>query len=320
MRSFTRKGFTLIELLVVIAIIAILAAILFPVFAQAREKARQTACLNNCKQTGLAFYQYIQDFDDMTPTVDKTKFVGLDGKKKAYATWYYLLMPYVKDWHLFLCPDRTDQFSATTSANDVTTATGNDPYDCFDDLNPTGMCLGYGYDDGFVTDGGYGLLGVQTNDAGGNTLRPGRLFEKIVNPASTVAFGDADTKKDASVASDAALKWAVGGGPVVGTPTSVLISSTQLRHNGLENFVFVDGHAHFIRMVVATNDYYNLASGGNPLYIPANKSDAQDWCFDPNWVSSYTGYGDPTSYPLHSNGESCAQAINDVYSNSTVLP
>ena len=59
-----RSGFTLIELLVVIAIIAILAAILFPVFAQAREKARQTTCLSNCKQIGMALMQYEQDWDE----------------------------------------------------------------------------------------------------------------------------------------------------------------------------------------------------------------------------------------------------------------
>lgn len=62
-----RKGFTLIELLVVIAIIAILAAILFPVFAKAREKARQTSCLSNCKQLGLGLYMYTQDYDEMLP-------------------------------------------------------------------------------------------------------------------------------------------------------------------------------------------------------------------------------------------------------------
>jgi prepilin-type N-terminal cleavage/methylation domain-containing protein/prepilin-type processing-associated H-X9-DG protein len=320
MQPNSTRGFTLIELLVVIAIIAILAAILFPVFAQAREKARATACLSNCNQTGLAYQMYTIDYDDTTPTIDKAKFVGIDGKKKAYATWYYLLMPYVKSWNLFLCPDRHDADTATSAATDVTTATGSDPYDCFDDLNPTGYCLGYGYNDGWVTDGGYGLLGVQTNDAGGNTLRVGRLISQIVAPANTVAFGDVDTKKDGSVGCDASLKWAVAGGPVPGNPSSVFTSSKQLRHNQLMNFVFVDGHAHNILMVVANNNYYNLASGGNPLMIPLNQADALDWCFDPSYVSTYTGYGDPTSYPLHANGESCAQAVQDVYASSTVLP
>ena len=62
-----RRGFTLIELLVVIAIIAILAAILFPVFAQAREKARQASCTSNLKQIGMAFKMYIQDYDERWP-------------------------------------------------------------------------------------------------------------------------------------------------------------------------------------------------------------------------------------------------------------
>ena len=62
------KGFTLIELLVVIAIIAILAAILFPVFAQVREKARQTTCASNQKQIGLGFLQYVQDYDEHFPS------------------------------------------------------------------------------------------------------------------------------------------------------------------------------------------------------------------------------------------------------------
>lgn len=66
-RTNFRRAFTLIELLVVIAIIAILAAILFPVFAKAREKARQTSCLSNTKQLGLALYTYIQDFDETIP-------------------------------------------------------------------------------------------------------------------------------------------------------------------------------------------------------------------------------------------------------------
>ncbi|MES2465571.1 MAG: DUF1559 domain-containing protein [Armatimonadota bacterium] len=90
------SGFTLIELLVVIAIIAILAAILFPVFAQAREKARQTACLSATKQLGTAVYQYYQDYDEVGPNGNY-----LYG---AIGGWAGQVAPYVKNVQLFRCP------------------------------------------------------------------------------------------------------------------------------------------------------------------------------------------------------------------------
>src|SRR6187549_594984 len=83
-------GFTLIELLVVIAIIAILAAILFPVFAQAREKARQTACLSNEKQLVLGVLQYVQDYDEVFPSRSR------DGINWIPAGWASITYPYVK--------------------------------------------------------------------------------------------------------------------------------------------------------------------------------------------------------------------------------
>jgi prepilin-type N-terminal cleavage/methylation domain-containing protein len=91
-----RNGFTLIELLVVIAIIAILAAILFPVFAQAREKARQTMCLSNSRQMGLAVQMYTQDYDEVLPTV---RMMGTPGE-----SWIVLIQPYVKNELLRRCP------------------------------------------------------------------------------------------------------------------------------------------------------------------------------------------------------------------------
>jgi prepilin-type N-terminal cleavage/methylation domain-containing protein/prepilin-type processing-associated H-X9-DG protein len=95
---FRRNGFTLIELLVVIAIIAILAAILFPVFARAREKARQTSCLSNIKELGLAVHMYVQDYDEMYPTA-----WWVSNDSMGYI-WADCLDPYTQNLQIFTCP------------------------------------------------------------------------------------------------------------------------------------------------------------------------------------------------------------------------
>ena len=99
----SRKGFTLIELLVVIAIIAILAAIMFPVFAQAREQARKTSCMSNCKQIGLGMQMYAQDYDENLPGWPDPQ------KHPLFNTWHWaiavpLISSYIKSDAIWTCP------------------------------------------------------------------------------------------------------------------------------------------------------------------------------------------------------------------------
>src|ERR1700732_5389452 len=118
----SRLAFTLIELLVVIAIIAILAAILFPVFATAKEAAKRTACLSNSRQQGMALMMYVNDFDGTMPSVYENY------SSDTYADTWNLMLPYTKNQDIFYCPDRMD-----------TGCTG-------DPSNPDpGRCIGYGY-------------------------------------------------------------------------------------------------------------------------------------------------------------------------------
>ena len=116
MHSIKPRGFTLVELLVVIAIIAILASILFPVFAQAREKARATACLSNMKQLGLAQRMYMDDWDSrLFPRVSTTSpstvsrcptcvVAGKTDPNYNPTLWWNLLMPYLKSKNVYTCP------------------------------------------------------------------------------------------------------------------------------------------------------------------------------------------------------------------------
>jgi prepilin-type N-terminal cleavage/methylation domain-containing protein/prepilin-type processing-associated H-X9-DG protein len=112
------RGFTLIELLVVIAVIAILAAILFPVFAQARSKARQAACLSGIKQLGTGLMMYAQDWDETLPLND---FVGnglapLIGWRDPQAgdSWCSGIFPYVKNHQIFICPEAVEHPTPTS--------------------------------------------------------------------------------------------------------------------------------------------------------------------------------------------------------------
>jgi prepilin-type N-terminal cleavage/methylation domain-containing protein/prepilin-type processing-associated H-X9-DG protein len=107
-KSNLNRGFTLIELLVVIAIIAILAAILFPVFAQAREKARAISCVSNLKQLGLAFKMYTTDYDEHYPFGGWRPTDPTNGQQDGTWEWQNTVAPYIKNKGLYRCPDSTD--------------------------------------------------------------------------------------------------------------------------------------------------------------------------------------------------------------------
>ena len=118
--SAENRGFTLIELLVVIAIIAILASILFPVFARAREKARESSCMSNEKQIGLAIHMYSTDYDELMPIacykpITDPAYPGCPGLKDV-------IMPYVKNTQVFRCPsDKGDYWKNEGTSYDYGT-------------------------------------------------------------------------------------------------------------------------------------------------------------------------------------------------------
>ncbi len=317
-----RSAFTLIELLVVIAIIAILAAILFPVFAQAKVAAKKSVDLSGAKQVALAFVMYAGDNDDMSVTISKAPIVGLDGmttytnvkgkSRTTSQTWYSALQPYAKSWAVFHSSTRSDSFTF----DPTTGVTSSDPFSCSDNLNPTGRCLGFGYNDGWVSDAGYGMLDSQTPDltvdASGNTsVRRGRSLSGIASPADMVSFGSSNDNPGYSVAMDNVLSRYNDG-----------ISSKAIRFGGQFQFGFADGHAKVIQM-----DSAEYAGGGFGLIArPRNQNDAIKWCYTPditpsNWKTNSGGTPSlPGDYPLTSDTETCSQAIADIYANSTVNP
>jgi prepilin-type N-terminal cleavage/methylation domain-containing protein/prepilin-type processing-associated H-X9-DG protein len=151
-----RQGFTLIELLVVIAIIAILAAILFPVFARARENARRASCQSNLKQIGLGIMQYSQDYDE--------RFLLRQGQ--ANETFVRTLQPYIKSEQIFLCPSAggtvRNSSDDSTSDGDITWLTPSTGRGAgFDVTNPISTRGSYGMNLSLTTPTGLSLAQVQ---------------------------------------------------------------------------------------------------------------------------------------------------------------
>lgn len=213
----TNKGFTLIELLVVIAIIAILAAILFPVFAKAREKARQTACLSNSKQLGLGVMQYVQDYDEMFPCgqVGSTvPYSPQDGQTEA--NWFAGIYPYTKSLSVNICPDApptpAGQTNKPPTANSATS---------------------YSYN---------GLLGTVSNATFTATAPPPvPTMTAIARPSELMMFEDTGQ----TWSNSQPFPRYLGSSWQDPVHTGLVNQSLQLHSTGL-NMCFVDGHAKWI--------------------------------------------------------------------------
>jgi prepilin-type N-terminal cleavage/methylation domain-containing protein/prepilin-type processing-associated H-X9-DG protein len=234
-RRVRRSGFTLIELLVVIAIIAILAAILFPVFAQAREKARQTACLSNAKQIALGCRMYAQDYDD----VNVPERLLLKGGNLI--SFRALLQPYVKNKRVFVCP---------SAAN----------LDSFAAFNWEAI----GYDHGKGMPGnrhltsGYGMnrvhweTGAPNPSTGDNYGVPDA---SVTNPAECIFIEDTISGVSEKEGFDgwySVYYQKNTPGYVRGTTTNPQFPAKTndqggYRHNGGATYIFIDGHAHWYR-------------------------------------------------------------------------
>lgn len=254
MNSLTRRGFTLIELLVVIAIIAILAAILFPVFAQAREAARKTSCLSNCKQQGTAVMMYAQDYDESV-----VPWIGPRDKGPTQPTyerlWPFRLQPYVKNGGvgtkangIFQCPSWSE--GKMKQGMDPVDCDGPGEYEKYFPPKETYAHYGIAFQMATLQGGGtqtnpylqYPGSYMATTEAASVTRR----LAEIVRPAETALIGDGVSMLDKG-------------------PTYIFIvfgcEASHVHQEG-GNFVFLDGHAKWI----ARNAERYLSQRGDGKY------------------------------------------------------
>jgi prepilin-type N-terminal cleavage/methylation domain-containing protein len=235
-----RRGFTLIELLVVIAIIAILAAILFPVFARARDAARKTTCTSNLKQLGTAIIMYAQDYDECLVPAQ----TGTCQMPDSFG-WGDLVQPYAKNTGLLFCPSNTIKVKVNTALNPPRIVrdrggTVNAGDDCTNGGNNTGA---FNYSYGVNT---FAAAGVPNTEAGPFNV-VGNSLAVIKVPADTAGVAEGR----------GASPWALGGGNGAYTYADVdgqvdvrrhsTSNAAQQRDAGVV-VMYMDGHAKFTNL------------------------------------------------------------------------
>jgi prepilin-type N-terminal cleavage/methylation domain-containing protein/prepilin-type processing-associated H-X9-DG protein len=232
MRIRNRSGFTLIELLVVIAIIAILAAILFPVFAQAREKARASTCLSNARQMGIGLTMYTQDYDETYPWA-----AGLNPDKTP--NWAGLIHPYAKNLQVFQCPSQPDidVVKAGLGKADVYKAAGGRNYSANSEVMP--------------------WLNGPATEFNRPYNREIRSLASIPEPANTIAIFDVSRAGQVlplqqshwwySVLNDGVAYLAWKNPTATEAKDGAFDYVGLLRHMGGGNYVFADGHVKWMK-------------------------------------------------------------------------
>lgn len=294
-----KKAFTLIELLVVIAIIAILAAILFPVFAQAKEAAKKTSCLSNLKQNATAVLLYNNDYDDSfaqsiygVTTVAGDPFPGLvhPGTGQVVFSFFDALLPYTKNLDIYTCPSapKAIQWKALLGAVGLQT--------------PTGGIVNAGFAPNFALFEDPAVAPT-LGDADGVVNQSG-----VPNSANTVMFYDAKNVVSSPTATAtansevncvAATNQGCGGAQPGGLPnyssiTGAGIFSAQnfpgtARHSGGLNVNFVDGHARFVK----GNTYLQGTAPDKNFSGATNVINVYNFPNDLNGISDVVAEGKP---------------------------
>jgi prepilin-type N-terminal cleavage/methylation domain-containing protein/prepilin-type processing-associated H-X9-DG protein len=269
-----RKAFTLIELLVVIAIIAILAAILFPVFAQARESARMTSCLSNMKQMGLALQMYVQDYDETFPNIYQGWGAPTAGSNEGWM-WKNAVQPYIKNKGIFNCP--SNPVANPTQAGVLPPNGNNEWHD-----NAKGyvmepdkkMAQSYAMNAGATT-------WCPVDDAGTNWANKRPLALASINrPANLIALGETTWREG-----DFGMDWFLQSGGQCGGHALF----AHRGFNGPANMVYFDGHAKAKKWSQVAYPPYQSELVNNPPTDPNNTHLVSDWGWDVDMGTTTNG-------------------------------